>query len=101
MPVTVMPNRAASRSGRQAGPSRSGRTASWAETMPDSRLLRIVKKLSTRMIRPTRLLPRTKPALTSCGTPLSRTAITICSTIATTTSTATVACHQRATTPAA
>ena len=76
MPVTVIPNRAARRTTRQIGPSRSGRAANWAETVPQSRLLRMVKKLNTRMMRPKRLLPRRSPVPTSCGLPVTRMAMT-------------------------
>ncbi len=96
MPVTVMPNSAASRSGRNTRPSRSGRAASNAAVTPHTMLLWMVKKLSTRINRPTVELPRRTPAVTSCGEPGTRSATTSCSTSATATRTATSACQQRA-----
>ena len=46
MPVTVIPNNAASRTARQARPSRAGLRASWAEVTPLRMLLWMVKKVS-------------------------------------------------------
>lgn len=61
MPVTVIPNNAASRTARQARPSRAGLRASWAEVTPLRMLLWMVKKVSTRHTRFAIGVPRSVP----------------------------------------